>query len=379
MSTRSSTNTRRVRLERRVRRGARRPPRRRRSAASRARRWARPRSGRGATPCCTRARALSGSRAPSASSSAANVARRRRACPSPPGRRAGRRGSAPARARRRGRRRRADGRRGARSGESMSVFITVEGLDGAGKTTLVRGLARRAGRHRAARAGRRAAGRADPRRSSSPATPSTRAPRRCCSPPRGRSSSRRDAAAPGPGETVVLDRFVDSSLAYQGAGPRPRDRASRAINAFATGGLRPTARCCCASTRRPALARVGSRAAAPRPLRATRGVPGARRRPRYDALAAAEPERCVVLDATQPPDAVLRHALRGAARSRPGWPGARPRRRRSSSRSPACAAPSRAPPARARTRRRASAGRPARRASSIDGEVPPGDAPWRPR
>ena len=41
------------------------------------------------------------------------------------------------------------------------------------------------------------------------------------------------------GATVLLDRFVDSSLAYQGAGRRLGVAAVRAINDFATGALEP--------------------------------------------------------------------------------------------------------------------------------------------
>jgi len=41
------------------------------------------------------------------------------------------------------------------------------------------------------------------------------------------------------GEWVLLDRFVDSSLAYQGAGRQLGLEAVRSVNEFASGGLRP--------------------------------------------------------------------------------------------------------------------------------------------
>ena len=112
-----------------------------------------------------------------------------------------------------------------------------------------------------------------------------------------------------PAQWVLLDRFVDSSLAYQGAGRGLGIEEIRALNAFATGGLAPTARCCCGSTRRSA-ARAGS-AAARRPTgsssRATRSSRAIARA--YDALAAAEPERFSVIEADRPPEQVLADAL----------------------------------------------------------------------
>src|SRR5436309_861471 len=41
------------------------------------------------------------------------------------------------------------------------------------------------------------------------------------------------------GRWVLLDRFVDSSLAYQGAGRELGVEEIRRLNAFATGGLAP--------------------------------------------------------------------------------------------------------------------------------------------
>ncbi len=111
------------------------------------------------------------------------------------------------------------------------------------------------------------------------------------------------------GAWVVLDRFVDSSLAYQGAGRGLGVEEVAALNAFATGGLEPD---------RTVLLRVG--AAEGRARQAGRGGEPDRLEREdtaffaavaagYDALAAAHPRRVAVVDARGSPDAVLAAAL----------------------------------------------------------------------
>jgi dTMP kinase len=111
------------------------------------------------------------------------------------------------------------------------------------------------------------------------------------------------------GRWVLLDRFVDSSLAYQGAGRGLGVEAVRAINDFGTGGLRPDI---------TLLLRIGP--AAGRARQADRGeAPDRLEREdsaffdaiarAYDDLAAAEPERFRVLDASAAPGDVLAAAL----------------------------------------------------------------------
>jgi len=109
------------------------------------------------------------------------------------------------------------------------------------------------------------------------------------------------------GRWVLLDRFVDSSLAYQGAGRGLGVEEVRSLNAFATGGLRPD---------RTLLLRIdpgrGRARIAGRPADRLEREDGAffsAVAAAYDALAAAEPDRIAVIDAAQAPDAVLSDAL----------------------------------------------------------------------
>jgi dTMP kinase len=107
------------------------------------------------------------------------------------------------------------------------------------------------------------------------------------------------------GTWVLLDRFVDSSLAYQGAGRALGIEAVRDINLFATGGLRPDRTLLLRADPATRAARQAVRGEAPDRLEREDSaffdaIAGA-----YDALAAAEPERFRVLDAGAEPAAVL--------------------------------------------------------------------------
>jgi dTMP kinase len=111
------------------------------------------------------------------------------------------------------------------------------------------------------------------------------------------------------GRIVLLDRFVDSSLAYQGAGRELGVDAVRAINEFATGGLVPDLTLLLALA--PATGRARSHA---------RGAPLDRleRQPddffervaaAYAELARSDPDRITTLEATADPAVVLAGAL----------------------------------------------------------------------
>lgn len=110
------------------------------------------------------------------------------------------------------------------------------------------------------------------------------------------------------GDWVLLDRFVDSSLAYQGAGRGLGIDGVRALNEFGTGGLAPDRTLLLRIEPELGLARLAGEADADRLEREHGDFFGAIARA-YDELAAAEPERIAVIDASRDPDAVLSAAL----------------------------------------------------------------------
>jgi dTMP kinase len=101
------------------------------------------------------------------------------------------------------------------------------------------------------------------------------------------------------GRSVLLDRFVDSSLAYQGAGRQLGADAIAAINSFATRGLTPDRTLLLALPIAVGRARRGDRE--PDRLEREGEQFFARIDAGYRALAGSAPERVRVLDASLAP------------------------------------------------------------------------------
>ena len=191
-------------------------------------------------------------------------------------------------------------------------LITIEGIDGAGKTTLAAGLVR----------GLNESGKVDAHLLREPGgvdlaerirdlvkDPSLKVG--------GRAEALLYAAARAElveealtplltsGSWVLLDRFVDSSLAYQGAARGLGVQEVLDVNRFATGGLAPARTLLLRLTPEVAAARMQGRDETPDRLEAEglsffQAIASA-----YDKLAEAEPERFRVLDATLAPDPLL--------------------------------------------------------------------------
>jgi dTMP kinase len=121
------------------------------------------------------------------------------------------------------------------------------------------------------------------------------------------------------GEWVVSDRYAASTLAYQGAGRGLDERALGALVEFATGGLMADLNVLLdlpvslARARREASGRAPDRLEAEKPAMIERVAAAYRR------LAAAEPSRWVVVDASAPLDHVVEVVL-GAVFERLGRP-----------------------------------------------------------
>ena len=198
-------------------------------------------------------------------------------------------------------------------------LITIEGLDGTGKTTLAAGL-----QQALARSGVQARLLREPG-----GVETSEAVRAIVKDPSLSVGARAEALlyaaaraqlveqalqpALAAGEWLLLDRFVDSSLAYQGAGRGLGIEAVRELNLFATGGLTPDRTLLLTLDPASAQARADARGEAPDRLEQEGVEFFSRINQAYLELAAAEPERIRILDATREPDAVLAQALAALA------------------------------------------------------------------
>ncbi|MGT2425379.1 dTMP kinase [Amnibacterium kyonggiense] len=105
------------------------------------------------------------------------------------------------------------------------------------------------------------------------------------------------------GDVVVQDRYLDSSVAYQGAGRVLDPEEVRGLSTWATEGLLPDLTILLDVDTVKARARRGGRAAEDR-LEAEEDAFHARVRAAFLALADASPDRFVVVDGSRPADVV---------------------------------------------------------------------------
>jgi dTMP kinase len=128
------------------------------------------------------------------------------------------------------------------------------------------------------------------------------------------------------GSVVVSDRYVDSSLAYQGAGRSlPADEIAW-LSAWATGRLKPDLVVLLDVPPEVGLARAGSRGEAPDRLESESISFHERVRYAFLDLAAAEPHRYLVLDAGRPPEEIAAAVLERVAPMLPATPAPPPPR-----------------------------------------------------
>jgi dTMP kinase len=194
-------------------------------------------------------------------------------------------------------------------------LITIEGLDGAGKSTLALGLHAALGERGVRVELLREPGGAplseriralvmDPALAVHP-----RAEALLYAAARAQLVRERLRPSLDAGVLVLLDRFLDSSLAYQGAGRELGVEPIRAINLFATDSLLPDRTLLLRIAPADGRARQDARAATPDRLEREDEAFFVRIAAAYDELARAEPERFHVLDASLPPTRVLADAL----------------------------------------------------------------------
>ncbi|MGZ4288178.1 MAG: dTMP kinase [Solirubrobacteraceae bacterium] len=194
-------------------------------------------------------------------------------------------------------------------------LITIEGIDGAGKSTLAVGLAQALGRRGIAvqllrePGGVRAAERIRELVSDPELHIGARAEALLYAAARAQLVEEALRPLLSDGTWVLLDRFVDSSLAYQGGGRRLGVDAVREINEFAIQGLRPDRTLLLGIDPADGRARSQARGGPPDRLENEQRDFFDRTAAAYRTLAEQEPDRIRMIDASQPPADVLETAL----------------------------------------------------------------------
>ena len=194
-------------------------------------------------------------------------------------------------------------------------LITIEGIDGAGKTTLATGLVE-ALRTRGLTVtllrepgGVAASERVRELVKDPSLTIGARAEALLYAAARAQLVEEALAPALAAGTWVLLDRFIDSSLAYQGAGRGLGVQAVRDINHFGTAGLTPDRTLWLALDPAVGRARSQARGEPTDRLEREQAVFFERIEAAYGELRRAEPERIRRIDAGRAPGAVLADSL----------------------------------------------------------------------
>lgn len=194
-------------------------------------------------------------------------------------------------------------------------LITIEGLDGTGKSTLAAGLARAlAGRGVQAEVMREPGGvEASERLRDLVKDPALeigpQAEALIYAAARAQLVSERLLPLLEEGRWVILDRFVDSSLAYQGAGRGLGIENVAAINEMATQGIGPDRTLFLYLPPDERAGRLDGRGGQADRLEGAGEAFFAAAQAGYEQLAAAEPARIRALDASLPPDALVEQAI----------------------------------------------------------------------
>lgn len=199
--------------------------------------------------------------------------------------------------------------------EPRGRLITIEGLDGSGKTTLADGLETAlAERGRPVLRLREPGGVALSERirdlvADPSLAPDPRTEALLFAAARAQLCHELLRPALTEGRWVLMDRFVDSSLAYQGGGRGLGLDAVAAMNELATRGCRPDRTLLLRVDRSTGRRRLAGRGGGRDRIELEQDAFFARVESAYDALATGEPERFRTLDAHKDAPSVLQDAL----------------------------------------------------------------------